>query len=116
MVASDVELLRLKLLALDLRLHEMAQEAQQTHLDVTRMETELDDRRIASLIGPGPADAGPSISLAPCLEEKRRTLDRRLTIIARAKQSRWKTRVQLVVHRFREIREAGEQGHMERED
>ena len=102
MVPSEIELLRIKLLAIDLRLHEMTQEAQESQIDVTRLERAVDNCRLARALGD--EDAAEE-ELAPRLQASRDRLHRRLRTIKTAKDSRWRTRVQLAVACARKIQE-----------
>jgi len=104
---SPADRLRVKLLALDLRLHELTEEARGAQLDLARLERAAQDRRMAALLGQEAEAAG---EIQPRLQATRARLHSRLAVIESAKQSRWQTRVRLVVARIRELRASPETG------
>lgn len=92
-----------RLLALNLRLAELDHELQQTQLYVQQLETQLEDARLAHMLGD---HAGDPAVLGPELERSRGSLESQQEVVARIKKTQWSVRVQHTMLRVKERQEA----------
>ncbi len=106
MELKESDRLRVRLLAIDLRLAELSHEMERTQVQVQRLETELEDARLASLMDEEGADVA---ALAPELERRRDSLEIQRELVDRVKQSQWRARVAHSVQCLRE-RKAAQEG------
>lgn len=103
MTFAESELIRTKLLALDLRLYEMNIERQRTRVRIAHLEGEIENARLAGLFGeptPSAADLGPQ------LKESQELLEGQERVIRTIRNSQKETRLRLVVARHKEAVEA----------
>jgi predicted nucleic acid-binding Zn-ribbon protein len=88
-----------RLLALNFRLAELNQEMEQTQLRVRKLEAQLEDARLASMMG---EDAGNPAELRPELERSRDQLASQQEFIQQVKHHQWTARVAYSVARINE--------------
>jgi hypothetical protein len=98
--------LRTRLFAITLRLAELEQEIHRTALHVRRLETRLEEARLARLMG---EDAGNPAEIGPELERFRGDLEAQREFVAGVRRSQWKARVEYTVARALERRREREQ-------
>ena len=87
---KESDRLRSRVLAIDLRLAELDQELRRTQVRVNHLEAELENARLAGLLGDS---AGNPDELGPELEKSRGRLESQQELIEQVKQSLWKARV-----------------------
>ena len=114
----DSDRLGTRLLALDLRHAEMDSRVREARLKVLRLESHLEDARLAQLIGDESRSEQDETELdpdaiAPELERLRTELEHRNETLTAIASSRWQARVQystakMMEQRDRRRREAGE--------
>jgi hypothetical protein len=97
--------LRTRLLAIDIRLAELDQEMKQAQVRVHQLESQLDDAKLAKLMGD---EAGSPAELAPELERTRGVVEQKREFIEGVKKRQWKARVDLSIAQIRERRAARE--------
>ena len=100
MGSGDLERIKSKLFALNLRYAEVDQELCDTRVHATRLEAQLEAARFASLMGD---DASNLAELRPALEHVRGQLDRQEQLLQRIQSSRWETRLRYILARREEI-------------
>src|SRR4051812_29221686 len=99
MILNESDRIATKLLALNIRLHELDTEFQRTQLRVAQLEEAVESARLASLFG---EEANRLGELNPELERTRLQLDTQQETIQRVRQSRRETQVLLSLTRRRE--------------
>jgi chromosome segregation ATPase len=100
MGSPDLERIKSKLFALNLRYDEVDQELSATRARASRLEKELEDARLASLMGD---EAGDPAEIGPALERVRGMLDNQQQLLERIQSSRWETRLRYILARREEI-------------
>jgi hypothetical protein len=100
----DTRLLQARLFAIELRLGELDDELRRTLHRVHRLEAELEDARLASLLGV-PAGARAAAEIGNDLATSRDDLERQQALVETVRKSRWKARVEYTMRRARERRE-----------
>lgn len=96
---KESDRLRTRLLAIDLRLAELDHELRRTQAHVSHLESELEDVRLANLMGEkarNPAELGPE------LERHRGSLESQRSLVEQVKKSQWQARVAYTVTRAQE--------------
>jgi hypothetical protein len=107
MGSPDLERIKSKLFALNLRYDEVDRELSFTRARASRLEKQLEDARLASLMGD---EAGDPAEIGPALEHVRGELDTQQQLLQRIQNSRWETRLRYLLARREEIKEhAGRQ-------
>jgi hypothetical protein len=91
--AKDQDRLSAKLYAIDFRVAELDYELQRTKVRVLQLEAQLEDAKLAQLMGGEAAGNPAEIGLE--LERSRGSLDTQQELLVQVKQSQWKTRVHL---------------------
>ena len=102
MGSGDLERIKSKLFALNLRYDEVDRELSVTRVQATRLEAQLEEARFASLMGD---DAGKVAEIRPALEHLRGQLDRQQQLLQRIQSSRWETRLRYILARREEIQQ-----------
>jgi len=102
---KDSDRLGTRLLAIGLRLAELDHEMQRTQIRVHHLESALEDARLARLMGEEPEDAA---GLDTELERSRGSLESQREFIAQVKQRQWSARVEYMLVRAKERRDARE--------
>src|SRR3954453_19717303 len=116
MGSGDLERIKSKLFALNLRYDEVDRELSAKRVRAKRVEAELEDARLASLMGD---EAGNPAEIGPALEHLRGELDTQQRLLERIQSSRWETRRRYILARREEIemhvnrRRAEERGRRE---
>ncbi len=100
MGSGDLERIKSKLFALNLRYDEVDRELAATRARASRLEAQLEDARLASLMGD---DAGNPAELGPALERLRGELITQEQLLQRIQRSRWETRLRYILARREEI-------------
>jgi hypothetical protein len=100
MGSGDLERLRSKLYALNLRYNEVDQELSAKRVRAHQLEAQLEDARLASLLGD---NAGNPAEIRPALELLRGELDTQQQLLERIQSSRWETRLRYLIARREEI-------------
>lgn len=97
-----------RLLALNIRMAEMDAEVHHAQVDVNRLESRLEDARLARMMG---EEAASPAELAPQLEASRHRLEERRRVWGTLRAHRSKVRVEMALQRLRERRResAGEE-------
>lgn len=88
-----------RLLAINIRLAELDHELRRTQAHVNRLESELEDARLAGLLGD---TAGDPKVLAPELERSRTHLETQRERVEQVKKSQWDARVAYTLTRAKE--------------
>lgn len=88
-----------RLLAINIRLAELDHQLRQTQVQVNRLESELENARLAGLLGDS---AGNPKELAPELERSRSTLELQREAVEKVKKSQWDARVAYTLTRAQE--------------
>ena len=102
MGSPDLERIKSKLFALNLRYDEVDRELSATRVRASRLEKELEDARLASLLGD---KAGDPAEIGPALEHVRGMLDNQQQLLERIQSSRWETRLRYILARRDEIKQ-----------
>jgi hypothetical protein len=100
MGSPDLERIKSKLFALNLRYDEVDRELSFTRVRASRLEKQLEDARLASLMGD---EAGDPAEIGPALEHVRGELDTQQQLLQRIQNSRWETRLRYILARREEI-------------
>jgi hypothetical protein len=100
MGSADLERIKSKLFALNLRYAEVDHELSATRARASQLEAQLEDARLASLMGD---DAGNPAEIGPALEHVRGELDTKQQLLQRIQTSRWETRLRYILARREEI-------------
>lgn len=100
MGSGDLNRIKSKLFALNLRYAEVDQELSATRARFTQLEAQLENARLASLIG---GDAGNPAEIRPALEDVRGQLDNQQRLLQQIQNSRWETRLRYMIARREEI-------------
>jgi hypothetical protein len=100
MGSGDLERIKSKLFALNLRYDEVDRELSATRVRARRLEAQLEDARLASLMGD---EAGNPAEIGPALEHLRGELDTQQRLLERIQSSRWETRLRYILARREEI-------------
>jgi hypothetical protein len=100
MGSGDLERIKSKLFALNLRYAEVDQELSATRVRASHLEAQLENARLASLMGD---DAGNPAEIGPALELVRDELDTQQKLLERIQSSRWETRLRYILARREEI-------------
>ena len=100
MGSGDLNRIQSKLFALNLRYAEVDQELSMTRARFTQLEAQLENARLASLIGD---DAGNPAEIGPALEHVRGQLDNQQRLLQQIQNSRWETRLRYMIARREEI-------------
>jgi hypothetical protein len=102
MGSPDLERIKSKLFALNLRYDEVDLELSATRVRASRLEKQLEDARLASLMGD---EAGDPEEIGPALEQVRGVLDTQEQLLQRIQNSRWETRLRYILARRDEIKQ-----------
>lgn len=97
-----MERIKSKLFALNLRYDEVDRELSATRARASRLEKQLEDARLASLLGD---EAGDPAEIGPALEHARGELDTQQQLLQRIQTSRWETRLRYILARRDEIKQ-----------
>jgi hypothetical protein len=100
MGSGDLVRIKSKLFALNLRYAEVDQELSMTRARYTQLEAQLENARLASLMGD---DAGNPAEIGPALEHVRGQLDNQQRLLKQIQDSRWETRLRYMIARREEI-------------
>jgi hypothetical protein len=100
MGSGDLNRIKSKLFALNLRYAEVDQELSATRARFSQLEAQLENARLASLIGD---DAGNPAEIRPALEHVRGQLDNQQRLLQQIQNSRWETRLRYMIARREEI-------------
>jgi hypothetical protein len=100
MGSGDLNRIQSKLFALNLRYAEVDQELSMTRARFTQLEAQLENARLASLIGD---EAGNPAEIGPALEHVRGQLDNQQRLLQQIQNSRWETRLRYMLARREEI-------------
>jgi hypothetical protein len=107
---KDSDRLRTRLLAINLRVVELDHELQRTQLRVQHLEAQLEDARLARMVG---GDAGNPAEIGPELERSRGQLESQRELLDQVKKSQWKARVACAMQSMKERRAEREPGGAE---
>jgi len=102
MGSPDLERIKSKLFALNLRYDEVDRELSVKRARASRLQAQLEDARLASLLGD---NAGDPAELGPELENLRGELDTQQQLLERIQHSRWETRLRYILARRDEIKQ-----------
>jgi hypothetical protein len=102
MGSPDLERIKSKLFALNLRYDEVDRELSVKRARARRLQTQLEDARLASLMGD---NAGDPAELGPELESLRGEVDTQQQLLERIQHSRWETRLRYIIARRDEIKQ-----------
>jgi hypothetical protein len=105
MAANDIDRIKTKLFALNLRLAEVSSEVAATKARVFHLEKQLEDARLAALLGEA---AGSAEEIAPELERHRGKLEDGERLQERIQHSQWETRVRYMIARRLQVLRAQE--------
>lgn len=100
---KDSDRLHTRLFAINLRLAELNQEMERTQIRVHHLESALADAQLARLMG---EEAGNPSELGTELERSKGNLESQREVVARVKASQWKARVEYMLVRAKERRDA----------
>jgi len=103
MATSDSARAGARLYAINLRLNELSHEMQQTQIRVHHLEAQLEDARLANMVG---GEAGDPSTITTELEASRGSLETQQELIDSVKRSQWNARVQYTVAQAKERSEA----------
>lgn len=107
MELKDSDRLRARLYAINLRVQELEEECSQAQTRVSHLEAQLENARLAQLVG---GEAGDPGEIAPELELSRGRLEGRQELLDTVKKSQWKARVAYTVQQARERQAARVEG------
>ena len=102
MGSGDLERIKSKLFALNLRYAEVDRELSATRARASQLEAQLENARLASLMGD---DAGNPAEIGPALEHIRGELNTQQQLLQRIQSSRWETRLRYILARREEIQQ-----------
>ena len=102
MGSTDLERIKSKLFALNLRYAEVDQQVSAIRVRMSQLEAQLEDARLASMMGD---DAGNPAEIRPALEHIRSELDNQQQLLQRIQNSRWETRLRYMLARRAEIQQ-----------
>jgi hypothetical protein len=105
MAASDMDRIKSKLFALNLRLAEVNSEVAAARARVVHLEKQLEDARLAALLG---EEAGSPSEIGPELEAHRGKLKDSQRLLERIQHSQWETRIRYMIARRLQIQAAQE--------
>jgi hypothetical protein len=100
MSASEMDRIKSKLFALNMRLAEVNSEVAAVQARVFLLEKALEDARLAQLMG---EECGIVAEISPELEHHRGTLEERQRLLKRIQHSQWETRVRYMIARRLQI-------------
>ena len=100
MAAGDIERIKTKLYALNMRLEEVNSEVVAAQARVSRLEQQLEDAKLAALLG---EEAGNPSEIGPELETRRSELADQQQLLRRIRSSQWETRLRYLLARRKEI-------------
>ncbi|MCC2672645.1 MAG: hypothetical protein K0Q72_5117, partial [Armatimonadetes bacterium] len=96
---KDSDRLGAKLYAINMRVAELDHEVQRAQVRVSHLEAQLEDARLAQLMG---QRAGDPAEIAPELERSRGSLESQREYLDLVKKNQWKARVHLTVTQAKE--------------
>lgn len=99
MESEDKVRLSAKLHAINFRVAELDYEVQRTLVHVSHLEAQLEDAKLAQLMG---EEAGDPAEIGPELERSRGSLESQRELLDQVKKSQWKTRVHLTAIQAKE--------------
>jgi hypothetical protein len=100
MSSGDIEGIRTKLFALNMRCDEVNSAVAEAQARVSRLEQKLEDAKLAALLG----EEGENPSeIAPQLESSRLELNDHQQLLRSIRSSQWETRVRYLLARRHEI-------------
>lgn len=91
-----------RLLAINIRLAELSHEMEQTQIRVHRLESELEDARLARMMGEEGRDPG---TLGTELEASRGSLESQRELVEQVKKSQWDARVRHTLAKVQQRRQ-----------
>jgi hypothetical protein len=97
--SNDKVRLSAKLHAINFRVAELDYEMQRTQVHVSHLEAQLEDAKLAQLMG---EDAGDPGEIGPELERSRDSLESQREVLDQVKKSQWTTRVHLTALQAKE--------------
>jgi hypothetical protein len=102
---TDSDRLGTRLFAINLRLAELSQEMERTQMRVHHLESELENARLARLMGDDSADPA---GIGSELERSRGSLESQRELVATVKKSQWTARVAYMLARMKQRRDERE--------
>ena len=102
MPVTNTDRLQTRLLAIDIRLFELNREMERTQIQVHHLEAQLEDARLAHMIGD---NAGDAAEIGSALESSRGSLESQRALIDSVKKNQWKARVDYTMARVKERRD-----------
>lgn len=96
MSLGDIERIKNKLFALNMRVAEVRNEVAAAQAQVTRLEQQLEDARLAALLG---EDAGNPSEIGPELEDCRSRLADSQKLLRTIRSLQWETRLRYLLAR-----------------
>ena len=100
MSGGDIEGIKTKLFALNMRLEEVHSEVAAAQARVSRLEQQMEDAKLAALLG---EEAGNPSEIGPELESSRSQLADQQQLLRRIRSSQWETRLRYLLARRKEI-------------
>lgn len=110
---KDSDRLKAKLFAINMRVQELEQECSQAQTRVSHLEAQLEDARLAQLVG---GEAGDPGEIGPELERSRGRLEGRQELLDTVKKSQWKARVAYTFQQAKERQAERKQKEAEQPD
>ena len=105
MAGSDMDRIKSKLFALNMRLAEVNHEVAAVRARVVSLEKQLEDARLAALLG---EEAGSPSEIGPELEAHRGKLADTQRLMERIQHSQWETRIRYMIARRLQMKDAQE--------
>jgi hypothetical protein len=105
MAGSDMDRIKSKLFALNMRLAEVNSEVAAAKARVFHLEKQLEDARLAALLG---EEAGSPAEIGPQLEHSRVQLEDGQRLQQRIQHSQWETRIRYMIARRLQMQAAKE--------
>ena len=99
MALHESERIKTKLLALNIRLHELRMERERTQLHLVQLDRQIEDTRLARLLGESQADPH---ALDDEVKETRLRLESQEAVIRHVRKSQGETQVRYMLARRRE--------------
>lgn len=106
MSLGDIERIKTKLFALNMRAAEVNSDVVTAQVRLTRLEQQLEDAKLAALLG---EEAGNPSEIGPQVESLRSELANHQQLLRRIHSSQWETRLRYLLARRKEI-QAEQQG------
>jgi hypothetical protein len=103
MALGDIERIKTKLFALNMRAAEVNHDVAAAQARVVRLEQQLEDAKLASILG---EEAGDPSEIRPRLETLRTELAQSEQLLRSIRSSQWETRLRYLIARQQEIQAA----------